>query len=803
MRVINTKDLNPSALGYDESLYVYNGLDTCITYEVLETLLLQLNSTTQKTYEFSRALQGPILEMNMRGVLIDEERRHSTISSYREDSLRIANQLNRLLREGIGFDFEISRTQKNPWPSDTKLKDLFYRVLKLPVQKRRNANSEWTETINRAALEKLEGYFYAEPIVKHLLVLRDLGKKISFLSTAVDPDRRLRTSFNIAGTTTGRLASSYSDFGTGCVRPTAEALTPTGWKSLAEIKEGDIIAQWHEDGEISFAECKIFRTNFEGELLRIKTEQVDLAVTPDHRIVYSTYYNSVFKSVPAKTLVKVHQIKIPLGGTNHSGTLVYPAYLAMLMADFSKEGSGWRGSLKKERKIERFYRLAKEFGISFTEQKTRKGYKRFYVPGHLNWPKNWGAWVLSLTPESAEALLEEARYWDSHSRGKAFIFYTADKYQAEWFSILAHTAGKAATIRRMEQSEGSYSNTTMWCVNVKNRDYTQVLKNHWSSMPYTGEVCCPQVPTSYWLVRENGHISVTGNTNLQNVENRLRSVLISDPGRKFCNIDLEQADSRGVGAIHWNLFRDPSYLDACESGDLHTTVCRAAFTELPWTGDLVLDRRVADGKFYRGHSYRDAGKILGHLTNYQGQPDKAHAATKIPYHQVVGFQQNYLKQFPAFKLWWQWVQGQLRDKHQLTTLMKRQRHFFGHWKDGETLRSAIAYEPQSITADTIDRGLLRLWLANRVQLLLQVHDSILFQYKEEEEDEIVPWALQTIREELVLKGGRPFWIPGDAKVGWNWSDDSNDPDSMMKWKGSDSRKRVRQPGKTLLQVLSL
>jgi DNA polymerase I-like protein with 3'-5' exonuclease and polymerase domains len=71
--------------------------------------------------------------------------------------------------------------------------------------------------------------------------------------------------------------------------------------------------------------------------------------------------------------------------------------------------------------------------------------------------------------------------------------------------------------------------------------------------------------------------------NLQNLEERLRRPFVADPGMKFAYIDLEQAESRLVGAIEWNLFGDGRYLDACESGDLHTSVCRLAWTELPWT----------------------------------------------------------------------------------------------------------------------------------------------------------------------------------------------------------------------------
>lgn len=507
MRIVRTETLDPKSLSREDSLYVYNGLDTMVTYEVLEALLPQLTNSTRTTYEFSKSLQGPILEMNARGVLIDLQRRDDVLASYRRDTIRLAEQLNHILREGIGFDFEITKNRKNMWPSDAQLQDLFFNVMGLPTQWKRGANGERRPTVDRDALEKLEHYFYAEPIVRHLYALRDLGKKISFLSTAVDSDGRLRTSFNIAGTTTGRLASSYSDFGTG--------------------------------------------------------------------------------------------------------------------------------------------------------------------------------------------------------------------------------------------------------------------------------------------------------TNLQNVENKLRSVFVADPGFKFCNIDLEQSDSRAVGAIHWNLFRDDRYLTACESGDLHTFVARKGFPNLGWSGDPSADRNVANGKFYREFSYRDAAKRLGHGTNYQGQPDKMSRATHIPIGDIVRFQKEYLNAFPSFKLWWEHVENEIKHYQRLTTFLGRQRHFFGHFKDSETIRQAIAYEPQSITADTIDRGLLSVWRTNDVQLLLQVHDSILFQFPEELEHKIVPKMLALVEQTVELSEGRPFIIPAEAKTGWNWSDDPSDPDSLRKFKDHYARRRQRIPGQSRFHSLGL
>jgi hypothetical protein len=107
-----------------------------------------------------------------------------------------------------------------------------------------------------------------------------------------------------------------------------------------------------------------------------------------------------------------------------------------------------------------------------------------------------------------------------------------------------------------------------------------------------------------------------------------------------------------------------------------------------------------------------------------------------------------------------------------------------------------------MTADEVDTGLLRIWRAQRVQLLIQVHDSILFQYPEALEDEILPWALEALRVHIPLARGRDFFVPTEAKVGWNWGDFSEEnPDGLVKWKGGDSRKRQEWPRKLSIHDL--
>ena len=100
-----------------------------------------------------------------------------------------------------------------------------------------------------------------------------------------------------------------------------------------------------------------------------------------------------------------------------------------------------------------------------------------------------------------------------------------------------------------------------------------------------------------------------------------------------------------------------------------------------------------------------------------------------------------------------------------------------------------------MTADEIDTGLLNVWRANLAECLVQVHDSILFQYPEHLENQIVPQLIAAIETPIQLHNGRKFIVPAEAKIGWNWADfDDKNPqdnsDGLIKYRGNDERVRT-------------
>lgn len=482
MKIIDTSQTTPTSLSAWEREQVYNGLDCCVTNEVLGVLKQQLDNRTDYIYRFAKSLQAPVLEMRLRGIRIDHARKSDVIDTYHDELDRLERQLDRIVLDGVGLP-------TFNWRSNPDLHHLFYDVLGIPEVKKRGK-----ATVDRDALEKMEAYYVARPIIAHIKEMRDIGKKISVLQTKVDRDGRMRTSYNITGTTTGRLSSSFTEFGTG--------------------------------------------------------------------------------------------------------------------------------------------------------------------------------------------------------------------------------------------------------------------------------------------------------GNLQNVEEGLRSCFISDPGMKFGYFDAEQGESRVVGAIEWNLFNDPRYLDACESGDLHTSVAKLVWPKYGWVENLKIDKGLAEQPYYRHYSRRFMCKKIGHGSNYGGKPFALAIEAKVAINLIEEFQPLYFAAFPAHHQWHQWTKDELRTRGLLVSLFGRPRQFWGRKDSDETWREALAFQGQTL-ADILDAGMLEVWRQQSCQLMMQIHDAILVQYPEEQEDEIVPLIQAQLRYPIMLKKGREFVIPYGCKTGWNWGNFGKDnPDGLKEYVPGDKRKRT-------------
>src|SRR5690606_18660216 len=105
VKILNNADITEAgALEHNTRERVYNALDHCVTYEVRDALREQHDNTTTGTYQFSLAMQAPVLDMSMRGLLVDETNRKETLELFRARIERLENQLNRIITEGMGLE---------------------------------------------------------------------------------------------------------------------------------------------------------------------------------------------------------------------------------------------------------------------------------------------------------------------------------------------------------------------------------------------------------------------------------------------------------------------------------------------------------------------------------------------------------------------------------------------------------------------------------------------------------------------------------------------------------------------------
>jgi DNA polymerase-1 len=285
----------------------------------------------------------------------------------------------------------------------------------------------------------------------------------------------------------------------------------------------------------------------------------------------------------------------------------------------------------------------------------------------------------------------------------------------------------------------------------------------------------------------SSHDAFGEGTNLQNITPELRRVFVADWGKKLLHLDLEQAESRATGLLVWATVGDASYLDACESGDLHTSVARDL-----WPTE-VTDRASAEKLFYRHFTYRDMSKRGGHASNYRVTPFTMARHLKIHLALAQTFQESYFKKFPGISAWHHWVAKEVGLNAELVTPLGRARTFYGRASDDATIREAIAYAPQSTVGDMLNLILWRLWDSGLpIELLTQEHDGLTLQFPDDPEIEanVVDCCTRLARVPITM-AGRVLVIPCDISVGWNWAKYSKEnPNGLLKYRGRDDRHRI-------------
>jgi len=702
----------------EEQLWVYNCKDACYTYEI-HTVLEAANIATGKDsiYRFQMKLWWAVLRMMLRGVRID--------LNYRK---QLSGELLAEISKRETWLQSVCSHPLNP-RSPKQMQNFFYEDLRLPVQRQskgtRSVTTDDEALIKLAVLEPI-----VAPVCNTVRELRSLGVFHStFVCAGLGEDFRMRCSFNPAGTETYRFNSSKDAFDSGCLPPEAEVLTQFGWLHIDKVIRGDTIMAWQPNGNLLWQKAEPFSKECLSEKMLIcEGDQVFQQLTLGHRVPHFNKRGE-FAEGAAKQIAKT-RVQLPLAG-NYSGygfNPEYPKLFTAALADGSYEGNAVRFQFLKTRKIQRLLELFVEYGIEYTEQSAKEGYRRFQCRRPTSWPleKTWGLWVLYTRQSVLAEMVYEARFWDGHIRKDSFQFFSTNFETARWFQTAAHLCNSATTLRESINTSESYSpGLRIYTVNVKPRNKAWVEPKHWREIPYKGIVYCVSVPSTYFLCRLHNHIFITGNTNLQNVPKgdeeeahattklvlpNIRKLFIPDPNHLIFDVDLAGADAQVVAweandEVLKEIFRSGQKVHAVNSKDI-------------FGGDAG-----ADGK---REPYYSRAKAGCHLTNYGGKARTLSIALGITIREAEAFQRRWFDIHPGIADWHNRILNDLQTTRSVRNRFGYTRFYFDRI-DG-ILPQALAWIPQSTVACVTNRHLLNIdSQIPAVALLLQVHDSLVGQ----------------------------------------------------------------------------
>lgn len=188
---------------------IYNCLDSAVTAQVLPEILARMNDNHLSTYRREMNVCALTLELSTKGLPVDQMVLAELLYALEKDEARALWVLHQFC-EAVGFRPINPRSTKD-------VPDLLYNHLGLPpIYNYDKKTKERKLTTDDKALEKLRtNYPIAEPFINAILAGRETRKMGSVFKRGLEPDGRLRCSYNPAGTETGRLSSSQNPYGRG------------------------------------------------------------------------------------------------------------------------------------------------------------------------------------------------------------------------------------------------------------------------------------------------------------------------------------------------------------------------------------------------------------------------------------------------------------------------------------------------------------------------------------------------------------------------------------------------------------
>lgn len=249
----------------------------------------------------------------------------------------------------------------------------------------------------------------------------------------------------------------------------------------------------------------------------------------------------------------------------------------------------------------------------------------------------------------------------------------------------------------------------------------------------------------------------------------MRKLFLPDEGMIFFDLDLDRAD---LQVVVWEA-EDKDMKKALRLGlDMHCVNACDIFgiKGIPYE---ELQEGHPNYKTHRakiGDAYRGKAKAGVHATNYGVGDNKLAMALGITRHEASQFRARWFAAHPGILRWHKRVEADGMRRGYIENRFGARLNTLGRFD----LPVALGWGPQSTVAGVINRGLANIDAAeqagkSRVQLLLQVHDSLGGQFPAADKEKEIAFLLEATR--IVIPYDDPLVIPTSVNCSnLSWGD---------------------------------
>lgn len=201
----------------------------------------------------------------------------------------------------------------------------------------------------------------------------------------------------------------------------------------------------------------------------------------------------------------------------------------------------------------------------------------------------------------------------------------------------------------------------------------------------------------------------------------IKELFIPDRGMILFDSDLEQADAQTVAweshdDILKEIFHDPDL-------DLHTENAKMIFGSCP----------------SKSHPNRKKAKAGCHAVNFGVHAPTLAKTLGITRMEAESFIRRWFDIHPGILEWHERTQANMVGRGWIENAFGNRQYFLGDTSHPLALSEALAWVPQSTTGLIINRAWRTLDSHPDIEVLMQVHDSLVFQVPEEKAFSLLPF----------------------------------------------------------------